>query len=79
VMLATRIVSLASLVAAASLVPLASFLHPTEPLILLCALLTINGFVRHHANLERLFRGEEHRFGHRRGNAAESEPAGPEQ
>ncbi len=79
VMLASRIVSLASLVAAASLVPLANALHPSTPLILLCALLTINGFVRHQANLDRLLRGEEHRFGRRTGEGGGRPGAGPEQ
>jgi glycerol-3-phosphate acyltransferase PlsY len=73
VMLASRIVSLASLVAAASLMPLGEAFHASLPFVVLSAFLTCNGFIRHRPNLERLLRGEEHRFGRSR-----DEPARPE-
>jgi glycerol-3-phosphate acyltransferase PlsY len=64
-LLASRIVSVASLVAAASLLPLAEIFHASPALVVLAGYLTCIAFVRHHANLARLFRGEERRLGSR--------------
>lgn len=62
----TRIVSVASLAAAVSLLPLANIFHPTAALILMTGYLTCLAFFRHRENIERLLRGEEHRFGSRK-------------
>ena len=61
-----RIVSLASLAAAASLIPLSLLLHDTPPMILMVSYLTCLGFIRHKPNIERLLRGEERPIGSRR-------------
>ncbi|MCX7599853.1 MAG: glycerol-3-phosphate 1-O-acyltransferase PlsY [Armatimonadetes bacterium] len=66
VVVITKIVSVASLAAAVSLLPLASIFHPTPPLILMTGYLTCLAFYRHKENIERLLRGEEHRFGGRK-------------
>ncbi|MBC7287907.1 MAG: glycerol-3-phosphate 1-O-acyltransferase PlsY [Armatimonadetes bacterium] len=68
----TRIVSLASLAAAASLIPWALLWHDTGPMLLLTGYLTCIGFMRHKPNLERLLRGEERPIGQKnRGNGSE--------
>jgi glycerol-3-phosphate acyltransferase PlsY len=67
VMIASRMVSLASLIAAAALVPLAAVFHPTSAMFVLSGLLTCNGFIRHKPNLERLLQSEERRFGSKKG------------
>jgi glycerol-3-phosphate acyltransferase PlsY len=69
VMLSTRIVSLASLLAAASLVPLVEWLRPTDPLLVMTGFMTCLAFYRHYPNLERLLRGEERKFGSRKKEA----------
>lgn len=66
VVVVTRIVSVASLAAAVSLLPLVNIFHPTAPLILMTGYLTCLAFFRHRENIERLLRGEEHRFGSRK-------------
>jgi glycerol-3-phosphate acyltransferase PlsY len=63
VMLWSRMVSLASLAAAASVLPIMNWLHPTDPMIVLAGAMAIIGFYRHRPNLERLLRGEEKKFG----------------
>ncbi len=65
VVAARRIVSLASLAAAASLIPLSLIWHDTPPMILMVAYLTCVGFIRHYPNIERLLRGEEKPIGSR--------------
>jgi glycerol-3-phosphate acyltransferase PlsY len=73
VVLLSRIVSLASLAAAVSLLPLADAFHPTAPVFLLTGYLTCLAFYRHKENIERLLRGEEHRFGRRKTDTAGGE------
>jgi glycerol-3-phosphate acyltransferase PlsY len=65
VMLVSKIVSVASLCAAMSLVPLGQAVHDTPAYLVMTAVLTCIGFIRHHDNLERLFRGEEKPFARR--------------
>lgn len=60
----TGYVSLASVVAAAALVPAAWFLYPgRRNLVWLFAALALLVIVLHRANIQRLLRGTEHRFG----------------
>jgi glycerol-3-phosphate acyltransferase PlsY len=66
VVLASQLVSLASLAAAASLLPLMVWLHPTDPMIVLGGSMASIVFIRHKPNLDRLLRGEEHKFGSRK-------------
>lgn len=69
----SRIVSVGSLAAAISLLPLANAFHPTAPIILMTGYLTCLAFYRHKDNIARLLRGEEHRFGRRRAEASGSD------
>ncbi len=66
VVAATRIVSVGSLAAAASLVPFAMLYGAPDPFQVMVAYITALGFVRHYPNLQRLFAGQEHRIGSRR-------------
>lgn len=68
IVLPTRIVSLASLLGAAMLPAAFFFLNTTNPeavVPLVAMVLVVIG--RHHENIERLLKGEEHRFGSGRG------------
>ena len=73
VVLVKRIVSLGSLAAALSLVPLSQVFHDTVPILLMTSCLTCIGFIRHKENLERLFRGEEKPIGRRRAESGKGE------
>ena len=74
---ASGYVSLASLSAAAVLpVAVASLLGPASPLFIVSLLVGAFVFWTHRANIARLRRGEEHRFG-RRGAAAATPPGAP--
>ena len=66
VVAATRIVSVGSLAAAASLVPFALLYGSPDPFQVMVAYMTALGFVRHYPNLQRLVAGQEHRIGSRR-------------
>ena len=63
VMVGCRIVSVASLAAAVTLLPLVLFLHDTPTGIVLAGALTSISVIRHKENIERLLRGEEKPFG----------------
>jgi glycerol-3-phosphate acyltransferase PlsY len=65
VVLITRLVSLGSILAAASIPLLALFLLPVHTSYLLAGLciISLTSILKHHANIARLFKGQEPRFG----------------
>lgn len=71
-----RIVSVGSLAAAASLLPLCQAFHDTPSVVVMTGILTCIGFIRHADNIARIIRGEEKPIG--RGRHAQ-EPEGEEQ
>ena len=64
VVLATRYVSLGSIIAAAALGIGVWFVYPGEPVWFLCAVsaLALLAIIKHHANIRRLFNGKENRI-----------------
>jgi glycerol-3-phosphate acyltransferase PlsY len=67
IVLATRIVSAASLTAGVALALAIGLINPGRPDLLLPMVAVVIVVVgRHHENIERLLRGEEHRFGSRK-------------
>lgn len=69
IVIVTRYVSLASVIAAALLPGLVLRFHGSGPVLWLALALAVFVIFAHRANLRRLLRGEEHRFGNRERNA----------
>jgi glycerol-3-phosphate acyltransferase PlsY len=72
----TRIVSLGSVLAAASIPVLAILLIParTPQLLIGLSIIALLSIVKHHANIARLFQGKEPRFGTPKSSPSTSEP-----
>jgi len=59
----TRISSLSALVAAVLVIPIALLLHQREAILVLAFFMMVLIYLRHHANISRLLKGQEPRFG----------------
>ena len=75
VLLVTRYVSVASILAAMSLPGSALFLHQGRLIVAACAAVAIIVIVRHRGNLARLIAGTENKIGQKRADAASSAAA----
>ncbi|MEX2606944.1 MAG: glycerol-3-phosphate 1-O-acyltransferase PlsY [Kiritimatiellia bacterium] len=71
-MVASRIVSLSSILAAVAVAVSAWFFHGDQPLLAgILTALALVAVLKHRSNIQRLLKGEEHRFGERRGQRGE--------